>query len=90
MITVTPPNYPAIFSGTSRRVTSHLRKRRLLVTLCAVLAVLLCGAGSIAVAQTAHLNPTITTIASGFDFPVGVAVDSSGNVYVADAMNNAV
>jgi streptogramin lyase len=52
--------------------------------------VLLCGAASIAVAQTAHLNLTITTIASGFDFPVGIAVDNSGNVYVADAMNNAV
>jgi len=33
---------------------------------------------------------TITTIGSGFNEPTGVAVDSAGNVYVADASNNAV
>jgi hypothetical protein len=52
--------------------------------------VLLCGAGSIASAQTARFSGAQTTIGSGFYIPAGVAVDKNGNVYVADAMNNAV
>ena len=35
-------------------------------------------------------NPTITTLGSGFSGPTGVAVDAAGEVYVADANNNAV
>ena len=30
-------------------------------------------------------NPTINTLGSGFTYPVGVAVDGSGNVFVADS-----
>jgi DNA-binding beta-propeller fold protein YncE len=33
---------------------------------------------------------TIRTLGSGFNYPAGVAVDSSGNVFVADTSNNAV
>ena len=33
---------------------------------------------------------TVVTLASGFNRPQGVAVDSAGNVYVADMYNNAV
>ena len=33
---------------------------------------------------------TVTTIGSGFNFPTGVAVDASGNVYVVDQGNNTV
>jgi hypothetical protein len=32
----------------------------------------------------------VTTLGGGFNFPAGVAVDASGNVYVADSYNNAV
>jgi streptogramin lyase len=35
-------------------------------------------------------NPTIAPLGGGFRFPPGVAVDSAGNVYVADAVNSAV
>jgi hypothetical protein len=35
-------------------------------------------------------NPTIRTLGSGFDDPLGVAVDGSGNVYVADVAENAI
>ena len=35
-------------------------------------------------------NTTVNTLGSGFSTPMGVAVDSSGNVYVADSSHNAV
>ena len=35
-------------------------------------------------AQTASFNYPITTLGGGFNSPEGVAVDGSGNVYVAD------
>jgi sugar lactone lactonase YvrE len=37
-----------------------------------------------------HVDATQTTIDSGFPQPAGVAVDASGNVYVADSNNNRV
>jgi DNA-binding beta-propeller fold protein YncE len=40
-------------------------------------------------AQTAHSGATVL-IGSGFSYPAGVAVDRSGNVFVADTQNNAV
>ena len=33
---------------------------------------------------------TVNTLGSGFNSPIGVAVDGSGNVFVADTGNNAV
>jgi DNA-binding beta-propeller fold protein YncE len=39
---------------------------------------------------TAAASPGITTLASGLNFPFGVAVDATGNVYVADRNNNKV
>ncbi len=47
----------------------------------------LCGFS--AAAQTAHAGATII-LGSGFNLPRGVAVDGSGNVFVADEANNAV
>jgi large repetitive protein len=35
-------------------------------------------------------NPTINALGSGFSAPEGIAVDGSGNVFVADTYNNAV
>ena len=90
MISMPTPVCPAIPADASRRVSSLPRKRNWLVALCAFLAVLLCGAGSNASAQTAHFSGSQTTLGSGFNFPAGVAVDSSGNVYVADYQNNAI
>src|SRR5258708_32155981 len=41
-------------------------------------------------AQTAHFSGAITTLGSGFVGPNGVAVDGSGNGFVADSNNNTV
>jgi sugar lactone lactonase YvrE len=41
-------------------------------------------------AQTAYFAGAVTTLGGGFSGPEGVAVDGSGNVYVADFGNNAV
>jgi streptogramin lyase len=41
-------------------------------------------------AQTAHFSGAVVTLGSGFSTPTGVAVDASGNVYVADFGNSAV
>jgi streptogramin lyase len=49
-----------------------------------VLALALCAAATAAEAAT------IVTLGSGFNSPAGVAVDGRGNVFVADADNNAV
>ena len=43
-----------------------------------------------AVGGSIPASPTITTLGSGFSFPTGVAVDGSGNVFVADFGDNAV
>jgi hypothetical protein len=44
----------------------------------------------VAVNGTIPASPTVRTLGSGFNFPVGLAVDASGNVYVADLVNDAV
>lgn len=41
-------------------------------------------------AQTAHFSDAQTTISSDLFYPYGVAVDSKGNVYIADSENNRV
>jgi sugar lactone lactonase YvrE len=59
-------------------------------TICASLLVLFLLAMSPinAGAQTAHFSYAQLTLVSGFDFPDGIAVDHSGNVFVADTFNN--
>lgn len=66
------------------------RKTLALASACAVFAALLCGAAPAAPAQTAHFAGVQTTLANGFSDPAATAVDSSGNVYVADMLNHAV
>ena len=57
-----------------------------------MLAMLACVGllGGAAQAQTAHAGGTVTPLGNGFNNPQGVAVDGSGNVFVADYGNNAV
>ncbi len=43
-----------------------------------------------AVAQTAHFSYAQVTLTGSFSNPNGVAVDNSGNVFIADTSNNAV
>ncbi len=59
------------------------------VTVVGRLGVYLGGINGITRAGNTPLNRTVTTVASGFDYPVGVAVDSTG-VYVADFGNNVI
>ncbi len=44
----------------------------------------------VAVGGVIPASSTIRTLGSGFSSPAGVAVDGSGNVYVADSDNGAV
>src|SRR5258705_8317278 len=41
-------------------------------------------------AQTAHFSWAMSTLGSGFSLPQGVAVDASGNLFIADNGNNSV
>jgi len=90
MISIPSAVFATITAYASHCVSGGLRNRSKLVALFAVLAALLCGEGSVAFAQTAYLSGSQTALGSGFSDPAAVAVDSSGNVYVADALNNAV
>ena len=60
------------------------------------ISVLLAGCGSVlgwcspAQAQTAHLSGVVNPVGSGFSAPYSVAVDASGDVFVADTSNSAV
>jgi len=62
---------------------------RRLFTIVFSAALLLGGLAPSAQAQTAH-NGALMTLGGGFNEPNGVAVDGDGNVFVADALNNAV
>jgi sugar lactone lactonase YvrE len=92
MISTPPSIVPAISAVASLRATSRLWTRRVLVVLCAILAVLFGNKAGTASAQTAHFSgaQSLSVVASGFNTPAGVTLDSSGNIYVADALNNVV
>ena len=49
-----------------------------------LLALLAGGASNAGVAQTASFSYAVVVLGGGFSGPDGVALDSSGNVYVAD------
>ncbi len=48
------------------------------------------GTFSIPVTLSGSRTPTVSTFASGFDSPYGLAFDSAGNLYVANYNNNTV
>jgi hypothetical protein len=50
----------------------------------------LVGFAPSAEAQTAHFSWAMTNLGSGFNHPIDVAVDGSGNVFVTHSTNNAV
>ena len=55
-----------------------------------LLVVFILASGSLAFAQTASFSYAIAVLGGGFNLPTGVAVDGSGNVYLADSDKNAV
>jgi hypothetical protein len=67
------------------------RVLRLRFVVLTITILLLATWGSLATAhaETAHAGVTVA-VGSGFSAPVGMAVDGSGNVFVADYTNNAV
>jgi sugar lactone lactonase YvrE len=69
---------------------SRARSGKRLLALAVLFLSALVGFAPSAEAQTAHFSWAISTVGSGFRSPTGVAVDSSGNVFVADNSNNAV
>jgi len=58
--------------------------------LLALMLTLLLALAGTASAQTAHFSYTQVTLGGGFSNPTGVAVDSSGNVFVGDTFHGAV
>jgi len=76
------------------RVFGSLHKRGRLPASCSVLALMLCGAWVGVHAQTAHFAWAQSVVANaandGLFHASGVAVDGSGNVYVADSGNDRV
>jgi DNA-binding beta-propeller fold protein YncE len=73
--------------GLGVRSSGIFSLRRIAFPFLTILIALVLGRSS--VAQTAHPGATLP-IGSGFILPNAVAVDSSGNVFVADPGNNAV
>ena len=74
-----------------RRRASFLKMFRLPAIAASFNLLVLTLLGSLAAnAQTAHFGGAISIEGSGFIGPYGVAVDGSGNVFVADTGHNAV
>ena len=87
------PLYPRVRpaaqpSPVSRRSSDAICPEACLLAIFTVLAV--AGCVPAAQAQTAHFGGVQRTLAGGFNLPTSVAVDASGDVFVADTDNNAV
>ncbi|MGB7197257.1 MAG: Ig-like domain repeat protein [Acidobacteriaceae bacterium] len=76
----------------SNRPSRPLRLRQVRGSLSSLLLGLMCiTGGSLLWAQTAHFASMVRTLGSGSALnPVGVAVDRSGDVFLADATDNAI
>ncbi len=72
----------------------NINKRGWRLSVCCGLAAALCLGWPVPAKMqaqtTASFSGTTTVLGSGFSGPTGVAVDGSGNVFVADTENNAV
>jgi DNA-binding beta-propeller fold protein YncE len=79
-----PRSVRTLFVSSSHRATSSLRLASLLLV---VFGLVFC---SVASAQTAHLSGIQITIASGVGHAQGIAIDGSGNLFIADMNNNRV
>ena len=82
-----PCSFVRLFGARARRASS--RARLLSAAFCG-LAALSIPAVPAARAQTAHFAGAQTAVRGGLNQPHGVAVDGSGNVYIADGNNNRV
>ena len=78
--------------GFCARLAPTCRLAAVVLNRLALVALLTLAFGSIAPAQTAHLSSVqdILSLPSALDWPQAVAVDGSGNIFVADAYNKRV
>jgi sugar lactone lactonase YvrE len=72
------------------RPENRVRPGRLVLALAVLCLSALGEFAPVAAAQTAHFSWAVSTLGNGFSFPDGVAVDGSGNVFVADTGNGTV
>ena len=82
---VSPRNSGIVSHSLSLRLRTYCR----LTAIFALTAGLIAGSDDSSAAQTAHFAGTQATLASGFNGVGDAVVDGSGNLYVADTLNNA-
>ncbi len=80
---------PSIPAKTNTSLSAIRTVLRTVLVACAFVGLFLVAPIALQ-AQTAHFAGTQSTIGSGISLPRGVAVDGSGNVYIADTYNDRV
>jgi NHL repeat len=84
---------PVVSCSSSLDINVNNKRDWRLLTWCGLAVALCLGWPLPAMMQaqmTAYFSGTTTVLGSGFNEPVGVAVDRSGNVFVADTVNSLV